>query len=329
MGRLTKQQVQFFKDEGYFIVKDVFERHELEPLRRELHERINRKARELSAAGKLTNLHADASFEKQLTRIYDDSKENAQAVIRDLEGVAGGGHAGIEMFRVITHPKLLAVIESLTGEEIVASSVYRVRPKLPGFARGVVPWHQDSGYFAQHCDAHLIVTCWVPLVDANEHNGCMRIQPRAHKQGIAEHHTGGNAGYLVINDADLPFSPENSICAECPLGGAVLMTNLTPHCSTTNHSDDIRWSIDLRYQSADVPNNANLLPNLENLDAQPADLQIACYAPEADFVVQSKKNPVTSYEEYKSRRAAYDKAAKQIGYPKRGWTPAAPASHGA
>jgi len=327
MGRLTSDQVSHFTEEGYLIVDDVFERTALEPLRRELHERIDRKARELLAAGKLTNTHSDAPFEKQLTLIYDDSKDNARAIIKDLEGTAGGGHAGIEMFRVITHPKLLAVIESLVGAEIVASSVYRVRPKLPGFDRGVVPWHQDSGYFAQHCDSHLIVTCWIPLVDANEHNGCMRIQPRAHKKGILTHHTGGNAGFLVINDDDLPFTPDNSICAECPLGGAVLMTNLTPHCSTTNHSDDIRWSIDLRYQSAAVPNNADLLPNLDNLEAHPADLQIACYAPEADFVVKSDKRRVTSYDDYKERRTAYDKAARQIGYPKRGWTPATPVTH--
>jgi len=320
--RLSPAQVKFFSDEGYLIVKDVFASGELEPLRRELEERINGKAQELFAEGKLKNLHAGEPFDRRLARICDDSPENAHAIIRMLEGVAGGGHAGIEMFKVITHPNLLNVIESLTGEEIVASSVYRVRPKLPRYARGVVPWHQDSGYFAALCDKHLIVTCWIPLIEATEHNGCMRIQPRAHKQGVATHHTGGHGGFLVIEDEDLPFPAENSICAECPLGGVVLMTNLTPHCSTTNYSEDIRWSIDLRYQSASVPNNVNLLPDLDNL-SQPADLQIACYPPEADFVVRSRKDPVTSFDEYRQRRGAYDRAARQIGYPKRGWTPVA------
>jgi phytanoyl-CoA hydroxylase len=319
--RLSPAQVQFFHDEGYLIVKDVFVPGELEPLRGELADRVNRKAQELFADGKLKDLHADEPFDRRLARICDDSPENARAIIKDLTGIAGGGHAGIEMFKVITHPGLLSVIESLTGEEIVASSVYRVRPKLPRYARGVVPWHQDSGYFAAHCDQHLIVTCWIPLVDANEHNGCMRIQPRAHKQGIATHHTGGHAGFLVIEDEDLPLPSENSICAECPLGGVVLMTNLTPHCSTENQSEDIRWSIDLRYQSASVPNNVDLMPDLDSLAQQPADLQIACYPPEADFVVRSKKQPATTFEEYRQRREAYDQAARQVGYPQRGWTP--------
>ena len=319
--RLSPAQVKFFGDEGYLIVKDMFDPGELEPLRGELEERVNRKAQELLDEGKLQRLHADESFDRRLARICDDSPENARAIIKVLEGVAGGGHAGIEIFKVITHPNLLGVIGSLTGEEIVASSVYRVRPKLPRYARGVVPWHQDSGYFAAHCDKHLIVTCWVPLVDATEHNGCMRVQPRAHKQGVATHHTGGHAGYLVIDDEDLPLPPENSICAECPLGAVVLMTNLTPHCSKTNHSDDIRWSIDLRYQSAGVPNNVDLLPDLDSLSRQPADLQIACYPPEADFVVRSRKQPVTRFEEYRQRREACDRASRQIGYPQRGWQP--------
>ena len=52
---LTPQQVRFFHEEGYLIVPDVFAPQDLEPLRAELHKEINRKARELQAAGKLTN----------------------------------------------------------------------------------------------------------------------------------------------------------------------------------------------------------------------------------------------------------------------------------
>ncbi|MBC8165085.1 MAG: hypothetical protein H7Y20_04330 [Bryobacteraceae bacterium] len=46
MSRLSKQRVQFITDEGYLVVNDVFERAALEPLRRELHERIDHKTRE-------------------------------------------------------------------------------------------------------------------------------------------------------------------------------------------------------------------------------------------------------------------------------------------
>jgi ectoine hydroxylase-related dioxygenase (phytanoyl-CoA dioxygenase family) len=204
--------------------------------------------------------------------------------------------------------------------------VYRIRPKLPGNNRGVVPWHQDSGYFAELCDRHLILTVWIPLVDATLRNGCMSILPGAHRQGILTHHTGGNAGFLVIKDEDLPAVPQAPVVAEVPFGGAVLMTNLTPHCSTENHSGGIRWSIDLRYQAAEAPHNAGLWPveELREDDPRLADYQVACYPPEADFVVQSRLHPeqVADYASFIRRREAFDRA-RNIAYPRRGWTPAA------
>ena len=308
-------QVDFFHEQGYLILPDVFDPADLEPLRQELHREINRKARELQAAGRLADLHADLGFDQQLTAIQRDSKECGEAIIKHLEGLRGGGFHAPEMFEVISHPKLLAKVGSLLGtEEIVASSVYRIRPKLPNLGRGIVPWHQDSGYFAEHCDTQLIITCWVPLVDATVENGCMQILPRTHRGRVARHHTGGNAGFLVIKDEDLPGDPHHAITAACPRGGVVFMTNRTPHCSTPNTSDHIRWSVDLRFQSAATPSNVGLVPATIAADgtADPdfyEKVNVACYPPEADFLVSSRLTPerVTNYAEYARRREIYDR----------------------
>lgn len=317
---LTAQQVQFFHDEGYLIVPEVFDPADLEPLRRELAAEIDKKARALQAEGKLVNLHAELDFDRRLAAIQRDSKENGEAIMRHLEGLRGGGFHAPEMFDVIAHPKLLAKVASLLGsEEIIASSVYRIRPKLPNIGRGIVPWHQDSGYLSEHCDQHLIITCWVPLVNATVENGCMQILPRTHLGKVAMHHTGGNAGFLVIKDENLPDDPRKAITAACPRGGVVFMTNRTPHCSTPNYSDHIRWSVDLRYQSAEAPNNVGLWP--ESIDAEgKADAEfyekvnVACYPPEADFLVHSRKTPeaVTRYDEFVRRREVYDRTQAQF-----------------
>ncbi len=317
---LTAQQIQFFNEEGYLIVPDVFDPADLEPLRRELAAEIEKKVRGLQAEGKLTNMHARLDFDRRLAALYRDSKENGETIMRHLEGLRGGGFHAPEMFDVIAQPKLLAKVASLLGsEEIVASSVYRIRPKLPNIGRGVVPWHQDSGYFSEHCDEHLIITCWVPLVDATIENGCMQILPRTHLGPVVEHRTGGNAGFLIIEDKDLPDHPRKAITAACPRGGVVFMTNRTPHCSTPNYSDHIRWSIDLRYQSADSPNNVGLWPESIGTDGQADDafyekVTVACYPPEADFLVHSRKTPeaVTDYAEYVKRREVYDRTQSKF-----------------
>ncbi|GAB5534494.1 MAG: phytanoyl-CoA dioxygenase family protein [Rubricoccaceae bacterium] len=318
-GRFTNEQVAHFREEGYLIVENVFDPADLAPLRTELASETNRTINALAREGRVSETYANEPFERRLARIYHDSKENGEAVMHPFEGMRGGGYQGRAMFDLITHPKLLDVISDLVGPEIVASSAYRIRPKIPGVGRGNVPWHQDSGYFAPHCDEHLIVTCWIPLVNATVENGCMEILPRSHKTGILEHHTGGNMGLYVIKDDDLPSGAPERVVAECPLGGVVFMTNLTPHCSTPNTSDGIRWSVDLRYQSAHAPNNLGLWPDRHEAD-ELANVQIACYPPEADFRVRSDADAssVVDYAGFLKRRAAYEPL--NIGTP-RVWNP--------
>jgi hypothetical protein len=317
--RLSRQQVAQFRDEGYVIVDDVFDPEDLEPIRLELEAEIGTAIDELVQSGRVTEAYPDEPFERRITRIYHDSKENGEAIMRRLEGVSGGGYQGRSMFDLLTHPRLLDAVGTLVGPEIVASSAYRIRPKIPGVGRGDIPWHQDSGYFAPHCDDHMIVTCWIPLVDATVENGCMEIIPRAHRTGILKHHSGANMGLYVIKDEDLPAEAPDRVVAACRRGGVVFMTNLTPHCSTPNRSDTIRWSVDLRFQSAGAPNNAALWPDQSEVDAR-ENVQIACYPPEADFVVRSAANPqsVVDFETFVKRREAYEPLA---GGTPRVWEP--------
>lgn len=317
---LSSEQIEQFYTEGYVIVPDVFDPADLEPLRRSLHEAIAQKTAELKASGKLEDEHEELGFDQRLAAIYRDSKANGEAVLQHLEGLRGGGFHSPEMFDLIAHPNLIAAVRGLLDTtEIVASSAYRIRPKLPQIGRGNVPWHQDSGYFAEHCDTEMIITCWVPLVDATVENGCMQILPRSHQGSIARHHTGGNAGFLVIQEDDLPNDPRGAITAACPRGGVVFMTNRTPHCSTPNTSDHIRWSADLRFQSAAVPSNREALPQSWD-DSGKADaafyenITVACYPPEADFLVSSEQHPeqVINYAEYVKRREDYDKATEGL-----------------
>ena len=308
-----------FHELGYVVVPDVFTPEELAPVRREIAGLVEDAARRFANEGKITDTRAGEKFETRLTRLLNEHPELTRDYLRFIEGKGGGGHAGPEMFKVITHSGLLDLMECLVGPEIVGSSVYRIRPKVPGLDRGVVPWHQDSGYFAPHCDESLIVTCWLPLVEATPENGCLQVLPRAQHQGVLRHSTGGPGGYLVISEEDLPPPAGQAVTVPVPLGGVLLLTNLTPHCSTPNTTDVIRWSLDLRYQGRDVPTNAYQDP--EDFDPDAPPVEIACYPPEGDFVVRSRKHPrsVHTYEQFAARRAAYD--TTPLPGPNRGWRP--------
>ena len=313
MPGFTDQELQQFKDEGYVVVPDVYDVADLEPLRDELTDVIHDKALELVAEGKLSRLYEEEPFERRLTRIFRETSEIIGAIV----GRGGGGHSGPAFFDFVRHPNLLARIESLVGAEIVGSSVYRIRPKIPEWDRGAVPWHQDSSYFSPHCDGELIATCWIALVDATPENGCLRVLPRSHRAGVVRHYTNGPGGYLAIDGPDLP--PVEPVTVPVPAGGVLFMTNLTPHSSTQHTRDIVRWAIDVRYQSARVPNNVDELP--EDFTPDRPDSEIACYPPEADFVLQSLERPesvVTEWEEFSKIRQRYE-TLRPRG-PDRGWT---------
>src|SRR5271166_2980731 len=145
---LSAPQIAEFHREGYLVVKDVFTRDDLQPVIDEICQAVDRRATKLVEEGVLSRTYAEEGFETRLTRITAETE-------RLYWSISSGKLAGRGIFSLLTNPKLLDLATSLVGPEIVASSVYRLRPKVPGFYHGVVPWHQDSGYFEPYCDTSL------------------------------------------------------------------------------------------------------------------------------------------------------------------------------
>eukprot|EP01051_Picozoa_sp_SAG22_P008062 SAG22_NODE_594_length_8738_cov_20.249219_10_plen_195_part_00 len=146
---------------------------------------------------------------------------------------------------MLRHPPLLEMVESLVGPEICGSSVFRLRPKVPSYMRGEVPFHQDAGYTMPHCDAVLMVTAWIPLVDATKENGCLHVLPFPSAGPVVTHCTGGKGGYLEIPPAAMPGG--EPVAVEMAAGSVLLLHSLTPHASFANSTGKTRWSVDLRF----------------------------------------------------------------------------------
>lgn len=315
---LTAEELSLFHRQGFLVKPGLYSAADLKPLQDALSEIIDQGARDLYAEGMLANAHADKPFGRRLSSIYLEDKEAGEEITRRVMGKGGGGYNGPAMLQTIRHAPLLSCIESLIGPNIVGSSVYRIRPKLPGWDRGEVPWHQDAGYTLAHCDRHLIITCWVPLVDATLENGCLHVIPTVHKTGILRHYTGGHAGFLEVPREELPTV--EPVPVPMKAGDALLLTNLTPHASFENRTDQVRWSIDLRYQSADVPNNVDEDPASYTPERDPVTM--ACYPPEADFVIRDQNDPareIHSADQFQRLRQRYESTRPNT--PGRGWTP--------
>ena len=302
-GGLIESQIDAFLEEGYLVLENLFTKADIQPAIDDINRAIDESVAELTATGELSRTYAEYDFEHRLAEI---SRETDQVALSLWNGVLHGPG----FFALITNPKLLDVAGSLCGEEIIASSVYRLRPKIPHYNYGAVPWHQDSAYFEPYCDNVLVLTVWIPLVDADAQNGCLWVIPGTHLGDVAPHRPAEGKAYLEIAEADLPAGEH--VCCPVPRGGALLLTNRTLHGSYENKTDQVRWSMDLRYQSAALPTNAPItrlpgesVPRGKTMD-DPDFVPVACHPPEADFLVRSKTRPdeiLTTPEQFARLRA--------------------------
>ncbi len=301
---ITAEQQAFFLDQGYLVVPDIFSDSDLIPVIEEISEQLDQLASEFFKAGKLSCTYDTLDFEHRLAMINRETSEIAKAMW-DTNVVLPS------FFNLMCTPRLLDLIELFCGPEIIASSVYRLRPKVPDHIQSAVPWHQDSGYFEPMCDKGLVLTVWLPLVNATRENGCLWVLPKAHRHGILTHRKAEGRPYLEITPDGLPS--QDAVCCPVPKGGVLLLNNMTPHASFDNTTDAVRWSMDLRYQSAAMPTNARIsrlpgemveVPGMDAQDERP----IACYPPEPDFLIRSQRRPdevLTTAEQFLELRRSH------------------------
>ena len=86
-------------------------------------------------------------------------------------------------YRLASHRAVLDAVESLIGPEILIDGnlVFFKPPHDEGYAS----WHQDSVYSGWHLTPS--VSAWIALTVSEPANGCMRVVPGSHKQGLLEH----------------------------------------------------------------------------------------------------------------------------------------------
>src|SRR5579871_1141221 len=244
---LTHEQLAEFRAEGVLVVEDVLKEADLAPVIDEYASWIDRRARELAAAGDIKDLCEDAPFERRIALLYAQSSEITSGL--DIMFVRGPA-----TFAFMRNQRLLDAVESLVGPEITCNPIQHIRAKPPAAVSSAgtgfynVPWHQDAGVTWEEADASDIVTCWLPLVDATVQNGCMEVLPGVWKSGYREHQAEGGT---TIRPELMPDTLPRPVPVR--KGGIVFMHRHTPHRSTPNYSEEARWSLDLRYQPTGVP----------------------------------------------------------------------------
>jgi len=258
---LSPAQIDAFKTDGYLVIESAFPPEDLDPLIAEFTASVDRNAKQAFEQGLITDTCPDEPFETRLARVIESAPDLAAAddqssiLFQDLRGKLKSP----AMFELMSHPSLLDIVESFIGPEILAHPQFNVRAKLPNQNRSVVPWHQDLGYLEQDAEDTFMVNFWLPLIDATNENGCLEVIPGSQHEYI-DHIPGlGPAGnFKGIADSDLPSA--SPVCCPVPKGGVLLIQHRTIHRSVPNVSNQVRWSLDLRYSDPSQPTGRKGVP---------------------------------------------------------------------
>ena len=278
--KLTNEQITFFNENGYLVAEGVVTEGDMAPVIAEYSAWIDNRANQLFAQGKITDLCENENFSTRLARLYEQCPQITDGMdIMYMRGEA--------MFNFLRTPNLLEAVEGLVGPEITCNPIQHIRAKVPdtlsksGFYN--VPWHQDIGVTLEEATNSHIVTCWMALVDATVENGCMEVISGVHHNGELAHHSG--EGGTTIVPAVLPDVKPTPVPVKA--GGFVFMHRSTPHRSTPNFTNGVRWSIDLRYQPTGEPTGRPLHP---------------------EFIARSKANPASEFTDYEAWKNNWETA---------------------
>ncbi len=250
---LTAEEINRYEDDGCLVLRQVLNPADLEPLRQSIAEFVDLQIQKLQANGKVRDPHTEATFEKRWAIICEEN-DLQKGEDRVAQWGAGSGLLNEAIYNLIVDPRLTDILASLLGPEISANGDYWIRPKVPGDPITTLAWHQDSNYYIGKGDSNTVdamsdpggkvLNMWVPLVDVNEHNGCLKLVRGSHRHGTVAAQRNELGHWTPVEDVSRYGTVANE---PMQLGDVLIFNNLTLHASGNNDSDHVRWNIDLRY----------------------------------------------------------------------------------
>jgi ectoine hydroxylase-related dioxygenase (phytanoyl-CoA dioxygenase family) len=148
-------------------------------------------------------------------------------------------------YRLASHEAVLDAVESILGPEILIDGnlVFYKPPRDSSYAS----WHQDSVYSGWHLTPS--VSAWIALTPSNPTNGCMRVIPGSHKQGLLEHDNVQDPNLLNKRGERLRMDVDESHAVDVVLKPGEMSLHHTNiiHGSNANASDGPRIGFIVRF----------------------------------------------------------------------------------
>lgn len=257
---LSDDDIQFYRDNGYWISPRIFDDAQLERLRR-AHDRIW--ARDYDGDG------------------FPLSEWESNGNPLQLRKMDNAWWVNDEVRDAVTNPLLGRMAAELMETDEVRLWYDQVIYKPGAVSReavfsGNVGWHQDYAYW-QCTSSDNLVTAWIALQDTDLSNGCMKVVPGSHRWGLVP----ASDSFFNQNLGELKdrFAREGREWREVPMtlkaGHASFHHSLAFHASGPNLSDAPRLSVVSHLMPADMAykNKGQNVDNIRLLGPRPQEGQ--------------------------------------------------------
>ena len=165
--------------------------------------------------------------------------------------IRSSGDSGVrgaeELLGCARDPEILGPVAQLIGPDLIfwGSQVFS-KPAGDGMA---IPWHQDGQYWPMRPLRN--VTVWVAIDPARVENGCMRVVPGTHRDGLMEHVTSTDPALALDKGLKAgAFDEAKAYDVELEPGQFSLHDAMVVHGSNANHSGLRRCGYAMRFMPA-------------------------------------------------------------------------------
>ncbi|HEX7680573.1 MAG TPA: phytanoyl-CoA dioxygenase family protein [Thermoanaerobaculia bacterium] len=221
-GPLNQQEVKQYREDGFVVLRSMFDKTEIELLRR------------------------SAKDDKALDDHAFGKTDDQGGVVR----LSLWNHPGNSIYGMFARCRSL--VDS--AEALLAGEVYHYHSKMimkEPRVGGAWAWHQDYGYWYQNGVLFPLLTSVFIAVDrATKENGCLQVLKGSHLAGRVDHILTGEQAGADLERVNALAARLELVYLDMEPGDAVFFDPNLLHRSDQNRSGNPRWSMICCYNAA-------------------------------------------------------------------------------
>jgi len=210
---------------GYVFIRDLIPKADLEQL-----------------LGDMTGIASDEGWTIEGTAPSDRIANPAMACFDPDPKYKQAANRAFRLERVHAlthHPVLTDVMKRLVGPRLLIHPKPIARMIFPNCEKALLHAHQDNTGIAGSSESY---TAWMPMHDCLEGQGTLEIKEASHRSGLL-----ASDGYIQPET----IQGDDWVGGRINAGDVAIFHSLTVHRSTLSTSNQLRFSVDCRFQSYD------------------------------------------------------------------------------